>query len=81
MPYYILYIFEMTNAPPWDGGLYRCRLEYGMPVLCVHIRMCKRIGLSLLFYYCRSLEAHGHDLPDSYSTVFALTQSIFIGLK
>ena len=70
----------MTNAP-LEGGLYRCRLEYGMPVLCVHIRMCKRIGLSLLFSYWRSLEAHGHDLPDSYFTVFALTQSIFIGLK
>ena len=44
MPSYILYIFEMTNASPWDGGLYRCRLEYGVPVLGVHIRMCKRIG-------------------------------------
>ena len=40
--------------PPWD----RCRQVYGVPVLGVHIRMCKRIAL--LYYYRRSLEAHGH---------------------
>ena len=40
MPPYILYIFEMTNAP-LDYRSVRCKLVYGVPVMGVHIRMCK----------------------------------------
>ena len=65
MPFYILYIFEMTNAPlGWSF------VQVQASVWCAHTG-CSYKNVQkdrVLYYYWRSLEVHGHDMADVSSS-------------